>query len=173
MTVLTRYKLETMRLFTPILHIARESDLSLREPVAVTADGKTCYVPPDTIIYVNAAGIHTDESIWGEDALEFRPSRWIVESSSGPIVKTVPKGTFLAWSAGPRNCPGYKMSQVEFVSVFATIFSKFKVELVLREGESVEQGRKRVEGVMGDSQSRLTLQMNRPKEVKVRFVGRE
>jgi hypothetical protein len=64
------------------------------------------------------------------------------------------------------------MSQVEFVAVFATIFSRWKVEVVLREGESMEQGRKRVEEVMEDSQSRLTLQMNRPRDVVLRFRER-
>ena len=76
-------------------------------------------------------------------------------------------------------CPGSKMSQVEFVSVFMSIFSKYRVELVLREvddgkggkrKETAEEAKKRVEALMADSQSRLTLQMNRPKEVELRFV---
>ena len=71
------------------------------------------------------------------------------------------------------------MSQVEFVSVFMSIFSKYRVELVLREvddgkggkrKETAEEAKKRVEALMADSQSRLTLQMNRPKEVELRFV---
>ncbi len=73
------------------------------------------------------------------------------------------------------------MSQVEFVSVFMSIFSKYRVELVLREvsdgkggkrQETMAEGRARVEELMADSQSRLTLQMNRPREVELRFVER-
>lgn len=104
----------------------------------------------------------------------FRPSRFIDDTTPDRLsIKNYGRGTFLSWSAGPRICPGAKMSQVEFVSVFATIFSRWKVELVLKDGESAEQARTRVEQLMEDSQSRLTLQMNRPREVKLRFRERE
>ena len=166
-----------MRLFTPVLHVARESDAALPAPAVVSGGGKTYPIPPGMIVYVSSASMHRDQAVWGEDADSFRPSRWIETSdlSLSPLheaVKTMPKGTFLAWSSGPRICPGSKMSQVEFVSVFATIFRKWRVELVRRDGESIEESRKRVEEVMKDSQSRLTLQMNRPREVKVKFVAR-
>ena len=57
-----------------------------------------------------------------------------------------------------------------------SIFSKYTVEIV-RNGvgerkETMEEARVRVEGLLADSQSRLTLQMNRPREVKLRFVNR-
>jgi hypothetical protein len=70
-----------------------------------------------------------------------------------------------------------KMSQVELVSVFMSVFSRYRVELVRMEAggrkESLDEARRRVEGLMADSQSRLTLQINWPKEVEVRFVKRK
>jgi cytochrome P450 len=166
-----------MRLWVPVLHIARQADASLPAPVPVSSGGKTYTIPPNTIIYVNSAGIHTDRKIWGEDALDFNPARWLVPSDpsdekSTQTIKQMPKGTYLSWSQGPRNCPGMKMSQVEFVSVFATVFRRYRVEVVRRDGEGIEEMKRRVRGIMADSQSRLTLQMNRPKEIEVRFVKR-
>ena len=73
------------------------------------------------------------------------------------------------------------MSQVEFVSVFMSVFRDWRVELVRREvndgkgetrTETKEEATRRVEDVLADSQSRLTLQMNRPRDVEVRFVRR-
>jgi hypothetical protein len=67
-----------------------------------------------------------------------------------------------------------KMSQVEFVSVFMTIFRRWRVELVRKDvggrRETEEEARERAREAMRDSQSRLTLQMNRPREVKIRFL---
>ena len=142
-------------------------------------------IPANTTIYINAVAVQNDPSIYGNDVEVFRPDRFIDNSSESekgkPSIKSYGKGTFLAWSGGPRVCPGSKMSQVEFVSVFMSIFSKYRVELVLKEvddgkggkrRETMEEARKRVEGLMADSQSRLTLQMNRPKDVELRFLKR-
>lgn len=78
----------------------------------------------------------------------------------------------MLWSSGPRACPGQKMSQVEFVSVIMTIFSNCSVEPVLEDGETMEQGREKLLDLLQDSQPVLTLQINRPKEVKLRWVQR-
>lgn len=65
------------------------------------------------------------------------------------------------------------MSQVEFVSVFMTIFREYSVEALRKDAqETREQCQKRFIGLMEDSQSRMTLQMNRPREVRLRWVRR-
>ena len=65
-----------------------------------------------------------------------------------------------------------KMSQVEFVSVFMTIFKNCMIEPVTQNGETMEEARKRYTGIMRDSQPLITLQMNRPKDVKLRWTRR-
>ncbi|KAK3175927.1 hypothetical protein OEA41_007249 [Lepraria neglecta] len=80
--------------------------------------------------------------------------------------------SFIPWSAGPRNCPGQKMAEVEFVAVMYTIFGKWKVEPALGKGESELEARQILEALMADSQPRVTLQMNRPREVKLRWQER-
>lgn len=64
------------------------------------------------------------------------------------------------------------MSQVEFCTVFMTIFRKYRVEVALEDGETLEMGQQRVQKTMKDSFPRLTMQMNRPKQVQLRFVKR-
>jgi cytochrome P450 len=112
---------------------------------------------------------------WGPDALKFNPGRWIPsspEASEANALVTPAKGTFLPWSGGPRICPGMKMAQVEFVAVIATLFRYCKAEVVLREGETERQAKERLEQLMQESQPRLTLQIENPEDVVLRWVKR-
>ncbi|EXJ74386.1 uncharacterized protein A1O5_02682 [Cladophialophora psammophila CBS 110553] len=175
--------LETMRFFPPLTHIAKQTN-STHDVSITTTSGKSYYIPTNTIIYINTVSLHLDPRTWGDDATTFRPSRWLVSPDTAPSrtsaeytiaqnIKSPPRGTFLPWSAGPRVCPGQKMSQVEFVSVFMTIFGKYRCEAVkIRDKETAEEVKQRLEAVMRDSQPKLTLQMMRNKDMKLRWIRR-
>ncbi|KAL4742578.1 cytochrome P450 [Aspergillus similis] len=101
--------------------------------------------------------LHLDPSIWGPDAAEFKPSRWL--DGSGQLI-TPDKSTYLPWSGGPRICPGMKMSQVEFVAAMATLFKNARCEPLPTGGiNEPDVLRERLLALMGDSVSKLTLQM--------------
>lgn len=139
----------------------------------LTKGSNTYVVPANALIYINNSALHTNPETWGADSLEFRPTRWLAQdSTSSDVFVTLPRGRFIHWSGGPRVCPGQKMSQVEFVAVIATIFKRYTVAPVLEKGETVEAARERLRGVMLDSQPRLTLQMNKPHEVKLKWSRR-
>jgi len=131
---------------------------------------QTYHFPANLNVYLCTAIVHIDPSIWGPTALVFNPSRWL--NSSGELIEPPVKGSFTPWSSGPRACPGAKMSQVEFVSVFCEIVRGWRVEAQEEAGESQEQARERLKGVMLDSAPHMTLQMNRPKDAVLRFVKR-
>lgn len=114
--------------------------------------------------------MHVSPAIWGQDALDFKPTRWLLDGGS---FYQPPRSTFLPWSGGPRVCPGMKMAQVEFVAVMVTIFRSHKVSAVPRDGETMEMAREKLKGVMADSQPIVTLQMNRPQDVVLRWERRE
>ncbi|KAK1719568.1 cytochrome P450 [Colletotrichum lupini] len=149
------------------------------------------YTFPPCTVYINTVALHTSPKTWGPDALSFTPTRWLTSpqpspSSSSPQPPHIqpPRGTFLPWSSGPRTCPGQKMAQVEFVTVLATLFHKCTVEPVPEVDESgntqakttpevaAAQARQRLLDLTQDSQPRLTLQMNRPKDVRLRWTRR-
>jgi hypothetical protein len=65
-----------------------------------------------------------------------------------------------------------KMAQVEFLAVMLTLFRKARVSPVTEGAETMEMARERLKGLMKDSQPRITLQMNRPKDVVLRWVER-
>lgn len=125
--------------------------------------------------HINVVALHTSTSYWGADALEFNPARWLrsVNGKEAPEeLITPPRGVFLGWSGGPRNCPGQKMAQVEFVSVIATIFSRCKVDAIAKDGESTQQAQQRLLDLTHDSRVVLTLQMTKPEAVNLQWRRR-
>lgn len=64
------------------------------------------------------------------------------------------------------------MSQVEFVAVVLTILRPWRVEPTLKTGETIAMARERLKSVMADSQPMITLQMKRPREVKLKWTRR-
>jgi hypothetical protein len=65
-----------------------------------------------------------------------------------------------------------KMAQVEFLAVIFTLFGKYKVEAVPKDGESLVDAQERLQNVTADSFPRLTLQMNNPKDAVMRWTPR-
>ncbi|GAB9464820.1 Cytochrome p450 86a2 [Globisporangium polare] len=66
--------------------------------------------------------------VWGEDAKEFNPERWI-DPQSGKLI-TVSAFKFTAFHAGPRTCLGMNLAMMEMKIVAAMVLSKFHLELV-------------------------------------------
>jgi cytochrome P450 len=145
-------------------------------------DGREVTVPPNTTVYPNIIALQTTKEYWGKDCLTWKPSRWIESTSNSltsPVTKellesetsvTPVKGSYIPWADGPRICPGKKFAQVEFVAVIAVLLWKHRVSINPREGESLEQARKRVYQVIEDSETKFTLQMRRPETVDLVFV---
>ena len=165
--------LEVLRLFTPVIHISKES----KAPQTIQTSRGSFHFPPNTTIYVNAVGLHLDPAVWRNlnlaeneeksetDELAFRPTRWINPRTESQPIFQPPKGTYVPWSGGPRVCPGQKMAQVEFTAIFLKLFHKHKIEAVplatVSGGlETRVQIENRLDVRMKDSISILTLQMN-------------
>ncbi|KAL2839118.1 putative cytochrome P450 monooxygenase [Aspergillus pseudoustus] len=158
--------LETLRLYPPIMHTTRH----IAEPQEVTdSAGKTHLLTPPMGVYVCQLSMHVDKSIWGPDANEFRPTRWI--DDSGHII-TPEKGTYIPWSGGPRICPGLKMSEVEFVATMGTLFRNARCDPLPVDGvESPETLRERLLSLVSDSVSKLALQMRNADGVYLRWTS--
>jgi cytochrome P450 len=63
------------------------------------------------------------KEIWGEDAYSFRPERW-QEMPSKPSAYT-----FSAFNAGPRECLGRRLAQMEMIIFLATVLREFDIAL--------------------------------------------
>lgn len=158
---------ETLRLFTPVLHSTRCTNGTQH-----VADTNGTHVLPSPMnVFVFQQIIHLDTSIWGTDAAEFKPQRWIDSTTKQLIKPANLKEIFLPWSGGPRICPGMKMSQVEFVATIATLFRHATCEpLPVMGMKDPEELRDRLKKIMDESVVQLTVMVNDPQEVQLRWV---
>ena len=84
-----------------------------------------------------------------------------------------PKGSFIAWSEGIRNCPGKRFSQVEFVAAMAGLFRDWRVDPVTEGFETPEMARRRVmDLVENDTGQVLLLQLLHPERAALTWRRR-
>ncbi|GMR44923.1 hypothetical protein PMAYCL1PPCAC_15118, partial [Pristionchus mayeri] len=94
-------------------------------------DTEVCgmFIENGTNVQGNTYGLHFDESIWGEDADEFKPERWLDAD------RRVPAHAYLAFGIGPRICIGMKLAMMEEKIALAHILRKFDIVRDSAEGE--------------------------------------
>ncbi|GAA5797287.1 hypothetical protein HPULCUR_002668 [Helicostylum pulchrum] len=71
-------------------------------------------------------------SIWGTDAKEFKPQRWI--SDEGSLIRVSPY-QWTAFNAGPRVCLGQNLAILEAIIAIAFMIKRYKFKRV--EGHKV------------------------------------
>lgn len=148
---------EELRLIPPVIGIPKSTPKG--RPQGLNLGGKHFTVPEDCYITLDTAALHRNPKYWpassSDDLLEFRPERWLVDSSKanghtavqeteeensdveGPDTRpdTHPslfrpaKGSYIPFSEGYRSCLGRRFAQVEVLAVLAVIFKTYSVEL--------------------------------------------
>lgn len=80
------------------------------------------FVPRNCVVQFNPYSMGRSKKIWGDDASEFRPERW--------IGKEMPSSyTFPVFNAGPRECLGKRLAWVEMKTCLAELLRAFHFEL--------------------------------------------
>ncbi|KAJ3822431.1 cytochrome P450 [Lentinula raphanica] len=103
---------ESLRLYPPVPMTFRQA--------ATTDYVDGVLVPKGTLYYIPIRVVNTLKDIWGEDAEEFNPSRWLSEKCTG---STPPTLTFLA---GPHACIAKTMAIIEMKAVIAALVANFE-----------------------------------------------
>ncbi|KIY71128.1 cytochrome P450 [Cylindrobasidium torrendii FP15055 ss-10] len=125
---------EAMRLHPALYHNYRRpvSDdvLPLSTPIRTT-DGKLIQelpIPKGTKIFASIAGYNRNKGIWGQDADEFNPNRWLVDRNTkreGPSVGVY--GNLLTFSGGVRSCIGWRFAVYEVQALLTEIVNQFEL----------------------------------------------
>jgi cytokinin trans-hydroxylase len=111
---------EAMRLFTPVPVLAKSATRQI-EFAGSTA-------PAGTKVMVCCVALHSDESVWGEDAKEFRPERHCRRSMPASLRKAYPYA-FVPFSVGQRECIGRRLALVEAKTILAYVLRHFELDL--------------------------------------------
>ncbi|KAJ3553546.1 hypothetical protein NM688_g3552 [Phlebia brevispora] len=125
---------ETLRLYPPVQIASREPRhdivLPFSEPI-VGIDGTTMnevVVPKGTTIIVAIRSCNRNKRIWGEDAWEWKPERWLGSVPSAVKEARVPGiyANLMTFLGGGHSCIGFKFSQLEMKVVLAVLITSFE-----------------------------------------------
>ncbi|KAL7627819.1 hypothetical protein AAE478_002014 [Parahypoxylon ruwenzoriense] len=121
---------EVLRYYAPV-------PLTLRE-AAVDTMILGQRVPKGTAIMMSPWATNFDRALWGPDAHEFNPERWMPK---GPDDRHAASGgaasnyAFLTFLHGPRSCIGLTFARAEFACLLATWVGRFEFALKNKEEE--------------------------------------
>lgn len=108
---------ETMRLY-PVV------GFNMRTCVADTTLSDGIFVRSGTRVGLPTFAMGRIENLWGEDADEFKPERWLEEDGR---VRQVSAFRFPVFHAGPRVCLGMHLSMLELKTMAAVLLSSFQL----------------------------------------------
>ncbi|KAK5080215.1 hypothetical protein LTR70_007802 [Exophiala xenobiotica] len=108
---------ETLRLWTVVPGNGRRSKKATTLPRGGGPDGKSpIYLPPDTEVNYSIHVMHRRKDIWGADAEEFKPERFIGRRSGWE---------YLPFNGGPRICIGQQFALTEASYVVVRLLQRF------------------------------------------------
>ncbi|OCH85026.1 cytochrome P450 [Obba rivulosa] len=102
----------------------KDDVIPLTKPVRTT-DGQTLSsvrVKAGQVFHIPFTTMHVNPSVWGANAAQFEPERWITPGGVPPP-SALPHGWsgLVTFCDGPRNCIGYRLAIFEFKVILATL----------------------------------------------------
>ncbi|KAI9013441.1 cytochrome P450 [Hyaloraphidium curvatum] len=104
------------------------------------------------------------DKIWGPDAEEFKPERWLDEKGS---LRKEDSYKYPVFNAGPRICLGMDLARQEAMVLMAAIFRRFRLTVV-REDDPEKYGDPA--GKRGRYDLQVTLAVRKSLDVKVEAI---
>ncbi|KAF5125712.1 Cytochrome P450 monooxygenase FUM15 [Metarhizium anisopliae] len=117
---------EVLRFFSPVPRTSREAVED------TTVQGYP--IPKGSVVLLSPWATNVDQNLWGSDALEFKPERWL--ASDAMDTKSASSGgassvyAFLTFLHGPRSCIGASFAKSEFACLLAAWVGRFEFDLV-------------------------------------------
>lgn len=103
-------------------------------PEGTTMEGH--HIPGGTVIGINPWVLHRNKQVFGEDADDFRPTRY---TEATDLQRKAMDTTNLTFGGASRSCPGQHLAWIVLSKTCATIFLHFEVE-VLNDEEAEGHG---------------------------------
>ncbi|KAI8972821.1 cytochrome P450 [Trametes punicea] len=128
---------ETLRLHPPATFIFREAQRDMMLPLSQPIQGvdgsfmNEIHVPKGTVVQVGIMGSNMNKKLWGEDAYEWKPERWLAPLPEAVTEAHIPGvySNLMTFIGGGRACIGFKFSQLEMKVLLSLLLSNFTFEL--------------------------------------------
>ncbi|EKM56480.1 uncharacterized protein PHACADRAFT_253633 [Phanerochaete carnosa HHB-10118-sp] len=129
---------ETLRLYSPIAFVSRENTRDVVMPLSTPLtlrDGTSTtsiHVPRGTAIMVGIYSSNRNKAIWGDDACEWKPERWLEDKLPDSVTDAKIPGVYsnlMTFIGGGRACIGFKFSQLEMKVVLTMLVTSFRLSL--------------------------------------------
>ncbi|KAG2150531.1 cytochrome P450 [Suillus clintonianus] len=125
---------ETLRLYPSLPHMGRKvtkaTTLPLQFPVRSSsgAEISTIAVHEKAFIVISILAANRNRTIWGDDANEWKPERWLSSDAAAPILG-VKDGirypgvysNMMTFLGGSRSCIGFKFAEMEMKEILAAL----------------------------------------------------
>ena len=132
--VLKAHIKESLRLYPPVMQMVRYC-------IHETRIGEDLTVNAYTTVFVDIAGMHHRESIWGKDCREFKPSRWLVDDKplagdngfgKSSLVDDEKEAaisrarrSWMPFGHGSKSCIGQSIAMMAVEAVILSFVSKY------------------------------------------------
>jgi len=93
-------------------------------------DGPDYLIKAGTYVQINSFTLHTLKTLWGPDAYDFDPDRWIDDRR-----KNIHPYQYIPFHAGARRCLGEKLALPEASVLICKILQQFKFEMTQKQKE--------------------------------------
>uniref|UniRef100_A0A0W0FHZ6 Putative cytochrome P450 n=1 Tax=Moniliophthora roreri TaxID=221103 RepID=A0A0W0FHZ6_MONRR len=128
---------ETLRLFPPLITVDRiavkDTVLPLLKPIQLE-DGtmaESLPIKKGTPLWIGIAMANRSPEVWGPDATEFKPERWL--DAANPVADKDARlpgawSSIMTFLGGPRTCIGYRFALLEIKVIISGLIEKFHFE---------------------------------------------
>ncbi|CAG9990065.1 unnamed protein product [Clonostachys byssicola] len=123
---------ETLRLYPTV-------PMTMRQALCDTRIGDQ-FIPKGTDIIVSIWYINRSPKIWGPDAAEFLPERWITDGKPNTNGGAASNYDFLTFLHGPRSCIGQGFAKAEMRCLLAVMVRSFSWTLAMDDALVMPRG---------------------------------
>ncbi|KAH8101250.1 cytochrome P450 [Cristinia sonorae] len=128
---------ETLRLYPPVSHVYRQANQTTVLPLSKPIRGNDgtliseILIPKGTTTIVGIRACNRNKALWGEDALEWKPERWLSPLPEAVTDARIPGvySNLMSFFGGGRSCIGIKFSQLEMKVVLSVLIESFKFSM--------------------------------------------
>lgn len=87
------------------------------------------FLPAGTVLGCNPVALHRNPHIFGSDADEYKPERWLRVDEPNKIWEM--ERTSLTWGGGSRTCPGRHLAELVLQKVVTGLLEEFNIDITV------------------------------------------